>query len=246
MAKIIGLMITIVGLPLGIMAGVVVLSGCSKTQNRATVDPALPVYIHGQTDSTHAGYRHSSVASKDAVFVNDYEEASLQLINSDPTNVVGRAPFGGGKICTISGQPPTDYLAVDVGSAMPAYVVYRNQKLPPFNWRRATFQKLEIALPAGAGGHKSTTDPGVIDDVLRSMKAGTPISGFSVVATNLATIHLFSDQLPGLVFSPTAYLDEDGTVYLSESIYTETSKSAVKIFGHWIPAGQRFAKWAQK
>ena len=76
------------------------------------------------------------------MYVQEYEEYALRLANNDSTNAVGRTPFGSGKICAIPGQKPTDYIAVDCGSEMPAYEVFRNSQLPPFDWRTAKFQTL--------------------------------------------------------------------------------------------------------
>src|SRR5215510_115419 len=80
------------------------------------LDPRLPVYTTGQTDSTHAGYRRTTVSTEGAVYVNDFEEASLYLRNPEPTEVVGRSRFGNGRICAVQGQSASAYLAVDVGS----------------------------------------------------------------------------------------------------------------------------------
>src|SRR5262245_17171338 len=118
------------------------------------LDPSLPVYVAEQTDSDHPGYRRSTVSTEGAASVNDFEEQSLQPIESDPKKVVGRSRFGYGKICAISGQDPSAYLAVDVGSEMPAYAVYRSTKHPPFDWRHATFQKLRLAMPEGPAANK--------------------------------------------------------------------------------------------
>jgi hypothetical protein len=85
----------------------------------------LPVYISEQSASSHAGYRHSTLTCGNDVFVNDYEEACLQLVVSDPKPAVGRMAFGDGKVCAIPGQPTTGYVAGDCGGEMPAYVPYR-------------------------------------------------------------------------------------------------------------------------
>src|SRR5262245_4168687 len=92
----------------------------------------LPVYSTDQTDSAHAGHRRTTITSPDAVYVHDFEEDSMRLANPDPRQVVGHSEFGNGKICAIEGQDPAVYLAADMGSEMPAYVVFRNIKHPPF------------------------------------------------------------------------------------------------------------------
>ena len=52
-------------------------------------------------------------------------------------NAIGRTPVGGGRICAIDGQKPTAYVAMDCGSEMPSYDVYRNSQQPPADWRKA-------------------------------------------------------------------------------------------------------------
>ena len=69
-------------------------------------DRSLPVYTTEQTDSAHAGYRRTTVSTAGAEYVNDLEEQSLQIIDTDPKQVVGRSRFGNGKIWAIDGQDP--------------------------------------------------------------------------------------------------------------------------------------------
>ncbi len=83
------------------------------------INPLLPVYTIDQGASAHPGYRRTTATSGTNVYVSDFEEQMLQLQNYDPNHVIGRSPFGGGKICSIPGQPPTAYIAVDEGSEMP-------------------------------------------------------------------------------------------------------------------------------
>jgi hypothetical protein len=212
------------------------------------VNPLLPVYAHDQTSSTHPGYRRSTITSGASVYVNDYEEYALQLENREPTDAVGRSPFGGGKICSIPGQKPTDYVAADVGSEMPAYEVFRNTQIPAFDWRHATFQKMEFATDHGPAAHKQTNDPALIEDVLRTLREGTPIPSPILVtgsSTNLHAVHMSSDQLPGLIFCPAVYTDPSGPVYLAESYVTEGAFSNQSIRAQWIPASPQFTKWTQ-
>jgi len=94
----------VLALALGFFAG----------HQEATADGSgLPVYTSEQSASSHAGYRHSTLTCGSDVFVNDYEEAALQMMTSDPKPVIGRMAFGDGKICAIPGQPITGYVAGD-------------------------------------------------------------------------------------------------------------------------------------
>lgn len=211
---------------------------------------SLPVYSLDQTDSSRAGYRRTTITSAGTVYVHDFEEHSLQLANPDPTQVVGRSKFGNGKICAIEGQSPTAYLAVDMGSEMPAYEVFRAERQPPFDWRQATFQKMRLAVPEGPAGNKLTTDPAVIQDVVLTLRDGTPAAPFTVeTAGGIGNVHslwLWSDRLPGLVFSPAVYFDPAGQVYLAENLTAvEFKGSNQTIRASWIPASASFTQWSK-
>src|SRR5262245_51090170 len=105
----------------------------------------LPKYSLDQTDSAHRWYRRTTVHFNSAVYVNDFEDYSIWLAYPVPTHAIGRAPFGNSLVCSIPGQEPTDYVAVDCGSEMEAYEVFRNAYRSPFDWRHASFQKMEFA-----------------------------------------------------------------------------------------------------
>ena len=114
---------------------------------------SLPVYVHDQTNSTHPWHRRSTATCGAAVYVNDFEESAL-LMQRSPANAIGRAPIGNALVCSIDGQSPQDYIAVDCGSEMPAFEVFRNAKRPPFDYRRAKFQALEYSGVIGRTEHK--------------------------------------------------------------------------------------------
>jgi hypothetical protein len=220
-------------------------SGCGLTGGG-------PVYSLDQTDSAHVGYRRTTVTSGGTVFVHDAEEYSLQLVNLDPKQVVGRTKLGNGKICAIEGQKPTAYLAVDMGSEMPAYEVFRAERQPPFDWRHATFQKMRLAVPEGPAANKLTTDPAVIDDVIATLRDGTPAAPFIVQTTAVGgtgSVHallLFSDQLPGLVFSPAVHFDPAGRVYLAENLQAiEVHGTEQSIRASWTPSSGSFTRWSK-
>src|SRR3954468_19873484 len=113
----------------------------------AAVENSLPFSQTQQTASAHPGYRRTTLTSGSETYVNDFEEYGLQLINPEPTQVIGRRGFG--KIFAIPGQPATAYVAVDVGSEMPAYEVFRNSKQPAFDWSSAKFREMQITRPNG-------------------------------------------------------------------------------------------------
>jgi hypothetical protein len=233
---------------------------CGLGAGCGSLDPSLPVYKSEQTDSSHPGYRRSTVSTAGATYINDFEEQSLLLGDRYPKQVVGRSQFGNGKICAIAGQDPSAYLAVDVGSEMPAYAVYRNANLPPFDWRHAAFQKLRLDVPVGPAANKETTDPGLIEGVLRTLRDGTPATPpVTAPATFLAPppmvitesptgvyfVLLFSDQLPGLIFRPSFYLDASRQVYLAENMVVTYTRTEQSVQAAWIPAGPLFARWVQ-
>jgi hypothetical protein len=216
--------------------------------NETATDPFRPVYTTDQTPSAHAGYLRTTLTCGNAVYVNDYDEYALLLINMEPTQVVGRTPFGDGKICAIPGQKPEDYLAGDVGSEMPAYEPFRNSQLPPFNWRTATFREMQYIGLGRAGVDQRTTDPALIEDVVRTLKSGTPVippPPGSDSLSNIAGLHLSSDQLPGMVYSPPVYLDRAGQVYLAENMALEFTNRMTLVRARWIQASPQFTKWVQ-
>lgn len=212
------------------------------------VDHTLPVYTFEQIPSIHPGYRRTTITSGTSVYVNDFDEYALRLENTDPTHAIGRTPFGGGKIYAIPGQKPTAYVAADVGSEMSAYAVFRNSQLPPFDWRTATFQKMEFTWPNGSGANERTTDPALIEDVVRTLRDGTPTNLPTPVSgsiSNLSGLHLFSDQLPGLIYCLEVYPDKAGPVYLAENMVVETANSKPWVQARWVPASLLFTKWVQ-
>src|ERR1039458_2374857 len=176
---------------------------------RAGVDGWMPVYSIEETASARPVSLRTTVDSGTSVFVSDYDEYALQLQDVEPKNAIGRGPIGGRMVYTIPGQKPTDYIAVDEGSEMPAYAVYRNSQLPPFDWRHAKFQAMEYTAQMGPAAHKRTTDPALIEEVVSAMRDGTPIPSSSLVAgsvSNLNGVWLNSDQLPGIIYNPKVYL----------------------------------------
>ncbi len=208
---------------------------------------SLPVYVHDQTDSTHPWHRRSTATCGSAVYVNDFEESAL-LIQRSPTNAIGRAPIGNALVCSIEGQSPQDYIAVDCGSEMPAFEVFRNSKRPAFDYRHAKFQVLEYTGRIGRVEHKRSTDPALIAEVVWTLSAGTPTTAelpASMTSTNITGLHMFSDQLPGLIFCPLVYNGEAGAIYLAENMGSEFTNRTVKFHARWIPAGSLFTQWVR-
>jgi hypothetical protein len=207
---------------------------------------SLPKYSLDQTDSAHRWYRRTTVQFKSAVYVNDFEDYSIWLAYPVPTQAIGRAPFGNSLVCSIPGQEPTDYIAVDCGSEMEAYEVFRNADRPAFDWRHASFQSMEFAGTMMRSEHKRTADSTLVADVVRTLREGAPVFvslPASVNSTNLARLNLYSDKLPGLMFCPAVYFDPAGPVYVAESFAVEYANRTEKIHAQWIPASQAFAQW---
>lgn len=214
------------------------------------LDLSLPVYTIDQVPSAHPGYRRTTATCGTNVYVSDFEEQMLQLQNYDPSHVIGRSPFGNGKICSILGQPTTAYIAVDEGSEMPAFAVYRNSQWPPFDWRHATFRSMEYTAPMGPSAHKRTTDPALIEDVIRTLRDGTavtspPLAAVSGIISNMNTVWLICDQLPGLAFNPNVYKEPSGPAYLVDSFVTLNDFTNKWLQVRWIPASPMFNQWLQ-
>lgn len=225
------------------------LVGLSSSCDSLPGSGSLPVYSLEQIDSSRAGYRRTTITSGGTVFVHDFDEYALQLANSDPKQVVGHYGIGG-KICVIEGQSPTAYLAADMGSEMPAYEVFRAERQPPFDWRRATFQTMRLSVLEGPAANKLTTDASVIRDVVLTLRDGKPAAPFTIETAglngNVHSLLLWSDQLPGLVFSASVYFDPAGPVYLAENLTSvEFHGANQSIRASWVPASPSFTQWSK-
>jgi len=237
-------------LALGVIGVALVLAlalGFFAGHQEATADGSgLPVYTSEQSASSHAGYRHSTLTCGNDVFVNDYEESALQIMTSDPKPVTGRMAFGDGKICSIHGQPITAYVAGDCGSEMPAYVPYRNIKQPPFDWRTATFREMTAYRPDRRNPYLTTTNAALLAEIVRNLRDGASVelSEFPFTGvTNLDTIKMTSDQLPGLMFCPSVYYYGNGTIYLAESLMMDATATPPQLHARWIPASPPLTQW---
>jgi len=207
----------------------------------------LPIYTMDQSVSSHAGYRRNTMASGSDVFVNDYEEAALQLANPEPTTVIGHlGSMGVINVCSIPGQPVTAYIATDCGSEMPAYVPYRNLNQKPFDWRTATFREMSACRTSGGSPYLTTTNEALLREVVRNLRDGTPVElpSFSFVsAASLGSIKMTSDQLPGLLFCPLVITDAKGQIYLAESLMYDDSSAPIQLHARWVPASPMLAQW---
>jgi hypothetical protein len=91
-----------------------------------------------------------------------------------------------------------------------------------------------------------TKDPQLLAAVLRTLREDAAVQPAAPVAGNLnsaSTIYLYSDQLPGLAFSPSVYFDPDGSIYFSENISIQPSRNLTTVTAHWVLAGGKLAKW---
>ena len=207
---------------------------------------ALPVYTTAQTPSAHAGYRHTALTCGSKIYVSDYEESGLQLVNSDFTNAIGRFQVSDAKICAIPGQPPSAYVAGDCGSEMPAYVPYRNLKQPPFYWRTADFREMTYWRHNYRNPYLTTTNAALIAEVLRQLRDGAPVELPPLPftgTTNLASLKMTCDQLPGMLFCPSVYTDPRGQIYLAESLIMDFHPSKPQLRARWIAASPMLTDW---
>ena len=183
------------------------------------------------------------------VYVNDYEEAALQLFNPEPTAVIAlKGNFGYSNVCAIPGQPATAYVAADDGSEMPAYVVYRHQGQPPFDWRTATFREMTLYAPSAKNSGLKTSDPALLAEVLTLLRQSPPVRlpNISMAgAASMTSLKLASDRLPGLLFCPILRTGADGTIYLAESLKLDLTSTPAQFTADWIPASPKLTRWLQ-
>ena len=243
------IVLTVVGLLLSLPGlAVVLIFGLGFFAGHETATIAnLPVYTSEQSASAHAGYRHSTLTGGGEVYVNDYEEACLQLTLAEPQTVIGlMGSISPAKVGAIPSQPVTAYVMADVGSETPAYAPYRNIQQPPFDWRTATFRQMSAQQQYKFGPLVTTTNAALIAEVVRGLRDGTPVElnpfPFSG-ATNLTTLNLTSDALPGMLFCPALCYYGDGTIYLAESLMPDFTVTPPQVRARWIPASPTLTQW---
>ena len=66
-----------------------------------------------------------------------------------------------------------------------------------------------------------------------------------MTGSNICGVHLYSDQLPGLVFCPQVYQDGLGVVYVAESMAAEFTNRTARFHALWITASPQFTAWVQ-
>jgi hypothetical protein len=229
------------------LGGVLLVGGYVAYRWLAPADgAAMDRYTFAQTDSAHPGYKRNTLTHGDTVYVSDYEESSLQIATSEPQPVIGYSgAFGDSKVCAIPGQPVTAYVAGDVGSEMPAYQPYRNLKEPPFDWRTATFQKMQCTLLDRGRTVIATTNAALLAELVRNLRDDAPVElpafPFPGV-TNLTTINLACDRLPGLYFCPCVCTNASGRIYLAESLMFDLGAKP-QLTARWVPASPMLAQW---
>jgi len=209
----------------------------------------LRIYKTDQVASSYPGYRRSTMVAGDDVYVNDYEEAALQLANPVPTKVIAlKGNFGYSNVCAIPGQPTTAYVAGDDGSEMSAYVVYRHDGQPPFDWRSAKFREMTFVAPGTRSSGIESADPALLAEVVALLRDGTPVSlpSFPMAdAASIPTIRMASDQLPGLLFCPVLRTGPDGTLYVAESLMFDLASTPAQLHANWIPVSPKLRQWLQ-
>lgn len=217
------------------------------------LDNSLPVYTYQQAASTHGGYRSSTVSSGFETYVHDYDEYDLHLMATEPTRAIGRAGDGCILVFSIDGMNPASHVAVvqrDSGSD--SYQVFRNRNVPALDWRSASFRQMELTPQRGA--RKQTSDVGLIEDVVRAMRDGTPaphpsqmVNGHIAVPSGFRgwALAMFSDPLPGIKVGLGVYMDGAGVTYLTEKFEVEMVNREPVIDVRWVQASPLFSDWVR-
>jgi len=246
------LILAALSLALGLLAVALVLALAfgffAGHEEAAGNEPGLPIYTMGQqSPSAHPGYLHDTLTGAGEIYVHDYEEDCLQLTLSEPQTVIGvMGSISPAKVGAVPGQPVTAYVMVDCGSEMPAYAPYRNLKQPPFDWRTATFRQMNARQQYKFGPVVTTTNTALMAEVVRLLRDGTPVElnpfPFSGT-TNLTTLNLSCDQLPGLLFCPALCYYDDGNIYIAESLMPDFTVRPPQVRARWIPASPLLTEW---
>ena len=81
---------------------------------------------------------------------------------------------------------------------------------------------MQFAQSTGPAANKQTTDNALIQDVIKTLETGKPTMTASLFPTDqtnwkkFSKLHLFTDELPGIVFCVGVYMD-NGHFYLAEN-----------------------------
>jgi len=131
---------------------------------------------------------------------------------------------------------------------MPAYVPYRNIKQPPFDWRTASFREMTAwrVSQNPRSPYLTTSSAALMAEVVRGLRDGTPVELGGIpfgAGTNVSTIKMTCDQLPGLLFCPTIYFRGNGTIYLAESLTLDWIPKPAELRARWIPASPLLMQW---
>ena len=110
----------------------------------------------------------------------------------------------------------------------------------------ARVTSMTACLPDPHHPYLTTTNAALLAEVVRNLRDGTPVelSGFPFAGvTNLTTIKMTSEQLPGLLFCPSVYYYGNGTIYLAESLMMDATATPQKLHARWIPASPTLTQW---
>ncbi len=217
---------------------VIALASCQRADGHRSV----PLFTMQQTDSTHVGYRRTTLTSGSTVYESDYSEAPLLSVNTAASQIVGELDNGDGaekaELYAIPNQDPKNYVIL-AGDMYPLGI-FRNTKTPPFDWRTAKFKQIEFAAQEGPAAHKRSSDPALIQEVLQVLKGGGKATTIPVNSAasqkNFTGLYLWSDQLPGMIYCPHVYFDTSGQIYLG--FWNPNSPE-------WSVAGPLFSAWVK-
>jgi len=189
-----------------------------------------PLYSWSQSPSQLGDLMSSTLTNNEAIYVNDLNEYSMEVENSFLYPIIGRTE-GEQVLYAIPGQDPGDYIML-TGLMMPQ-IVFRNSRLPAFDWRKATFREMRLTTDRAATRQKSTTDAAIIEEMLAALQGrfGNPQR---FAADLYDELHLVSDDLPGLIYRARIFIRVPGEVYLAGHVLSN----------HWYQAGSLLSEWA--
>ena len=168
------------------------------------------------------------MASNGVRYVSTRDEFSLELL---PTTfgypLIGRTSDDQ----DIRAVPGSDDYVSYSGFMNPASI-FRKESTPPVDL--ATLRVEEIRYAANRGGplvHKSTRDPQLIAEVIRSVQtAPVPLPR----TDQIYHIELLSPDLPGLAYSIYVIFDSSGAVYFAPLYDDQNGVPAGPLFSQWV------------
>ena len=192
-------------------------------------NPFMPLYKFTSIPSAQAGYPHYTLTRGNVTYVSDYEEYALSSPGND--HQIGQTTSRM-RLYEISGQ--TDYIVLY--DFMDQVAVFRDSSQPVLDLSAITITHLKLAsaeVAPGMAPEKDTDDPQLIDEVLASLKRGTPAASSNTNVKKYC-LYLSGGDLMGMQYCAGIYVDSAGKVYVSKDTLSKEWYPVSPLFSDWV------------